>query len=439
MSNTAVTVPNTFANQSGTIQLALLDQNFTPLANALNALSQYSNYFLDTSGAANAITVTVAAPLTFGYTAGIALQVKIANTNTSGTVVINVNTLGNKSVVNPDGSNPGVGQLKIGGIYTLQFDGSNFQIIGASSVSGTIGLFADGTNLLPSISFQSDPTTGIYKAGTDIIGITTAGTQRVTVNATGNVAVNAPSSGASVIASNIAGQNAFQFGDGTRVGFLTTGTGGVGVGSSSADPLNLFTGGSIRIATSAAGNVTFNAPSSGNTIQATGIATGIAVNATGSSTTGQSFGINSSAGTNASDYGLLVTNQAGTTPWFKVRGDGVVFGNDGTNLFELGYKDSPLNTPGANYTLVASDRGKTIFVSNATTITIPNGVFSGGAVVSFAIISPNAATIAQGAGVTLQWSGNGGTTGNRTFTGAGLATVEFVSGSTAIISGGGLS
>src|SRR5579859_3343379 len=104
MSNTAVSLPNTFANQSGTIQLALLDQNFSPLASALNALSSFSNYFLDTSGAANAITVTVAAPLTFGYTAGIQLQVKLANTTTSGTVVINVNALGNKSVKNPDGS-----------------------------------------------------------------------------------------------------------------------------------------------------------------------------------------------------------------------------------------------------------------------------------------------------------------------------------------------
>jgi hypothetical protein len=134
-----VTLPNTFANLSGTQQLVLFDQNFSPLSTAFNDLATYSNYFVDSSGAPNSISVTVPAPLTFAYTAGIRLEVKIGNTNTSGTVAINVNALGNVNVKNPDGSNPAVGQLVLGGVYQFEHDGTNFQILGGNG-SGVTGL-----------------------------------------------------------------------------------------------------------------------------------------------------------------------------------------------------------------------------------------------------------------------------------------------------------
>lgn len=48
----------------------------------------------------------------------------------------------------------------------------------------------------------------------------------------------------------------------------------------------------------------------------------------GSSTSGQSLGVNIQAGTTSADFGLYVTNQAGSTQYFLIRGDGgVLVGN----------------------------------------------------------------------------------------------------------------
>jgi len=48
----------------------------------------------------------------------------------------------------------------------------------------------DGTAAAPALAFSSDQANGIYLAGTDIVGITTGGTQRVTVDASGNVIIS---------------------------------------------------------------------------------------------------------------------------------------------------------------------------------------------------------------------------------------------------------
>lgn len=48
----------------------------------------------------------------------------------------------------------------------------------------------DGTAAAPALAFSSDQANGIYLAGTDTVGITTGGTQRVTVDASGNVLIS---------------------------------------------------------------------------------------------------------------------------------------------------------------------------------------------------------------------------------------------------------
>jgi hypothetical protein len=209
--------------------------------------------------------------------------------------------------------------------------------------------------------------------------------------------------------------------------------------TSRAGQLLLGTNSTTRVTLANAGNVTIAAPSGGSSLTVNGAANADTMFVKGSSTTGQSLGVLVEAGTNSSDIALRVLNQAGSVNYFQVRGDGVVFGNDGTSLFELGYKDTPINSQGVNYTLVVSDRGKTVNVGNGTTVTIPNGVFSGGATISLSLGAGFSATIAQGAGLTLNWAGNGSTSGNRTFSGTGLATVLFLTSSLAIISGAGLS
>ena len=520
MSNSPLTLPNTFANQSGTIQLALLDQNFTPLANALNALSSFSNYFLDTSGAANAITVTVAAPLTFGYTAGIQLQVKVANTNTSGTVVINVNALGNQNVKNPDGSNPGVGALVLGGVYTFQYDGTNFQLVGGAAggfsgfanPSGTIGLTAvngsattamrsDGA---PVLSQAIVPTwTGVHtftpasgtavtvnavnsSFGALIVGGATSGqslglliragttsadqallvnnkantatylqvngdgstklgwngtTQAVTTSAAGNVTFAAPSSGNTATFNGVAGGSPIAVSAGAvgAPSLTFTTAGNTGIWSSAAANLDISTASTNRINVNSTGNVTVNTPGAGVAVTANGASGQYGIQVVGINSAGNSRGLQVVAGTNSSDVALIVANAASSANYFEVRGDGVVSGNDGTNLFELGYKDTPLNSQSSNYVPVVSDRGKTINATASISVTINTGVFSGGAVLAVSVGNGATVSIVQGAGMTLQWAGNGATTGTRTLTGAGLATIVFLTGSAALISGAGLS
>lgn len=66
----------------------------------------------------------------------------------------------------------------------LYCDGLN--IVQAVYSAATTPQFPDGSAAAPGITFTSDTGMGLYKAGTDILGIATAGVSRGTVNATGN-------------------------------------------------------------------------------------------------------------------------------------------------------------------------------------------------------------------------------------------------------------
>ena len=48
----------------------------------------------------------------------------------------------------------------------------------------------DGTAAAPALAFSSDQANGVYLAGTDTVGISTGGTQRFTVDGSGNVAIS---------------------------------------------------------------------------------------------------------------------------------------------------------------------------------------------------------------------------------------------------------
>jgi len=62
--------------------------------------------------------------------------------------------------------------------------------------SGTVSAAADGTAAIPGISFASDLNTGIYRPGNDQLAISTGGTGRLFVDSSGNVGINAASTGA---------------------------------------------------------------------------------------------------------------------------------------------------------------------------------------------------------------------------------------------------
>jgi len=95
----------------------------------------------------------------------------------------------------------------VSGVFTTQVSGltvtgtqssftsGNFINLSGTTVQGgtstfTSGVFASGTAALPSVSFVSDPNTGIYSPGADQVAISTNGTASLTVGSTGTVTVN---------------------------------------------------------------------------------------------------------------------------------------------------------------------------------------------------------------------------------------------------------
>lgn len=100
--------------------------------------SQGSNY-RTAGGTANAITVTLdPAPASLAALEGTPLRVKIATTNTSGTVTLNVNALGATAVKKPGGSNPAIGDLAAGMIATVVYTGTEFMLTSVLAASGFI-------------------------------------------------------------------------------------------------------------------------------------------------------------------------------------------------------------------------------------------------------------------------------------------------------------
>ena len=72
---------------------------------------------------------------------------------------------------------------------TANFTSGNFTNISGGTHTITSGVFALGTAANPSISFTSDPNTGIYSPGADQVAISTNGTGRLFVDASGRVGI----------------------------------------------------------------------------------------------------------------------------------------------------------------------------------------------------------------------------------------------------------
>lgn len=120
-------------------------------------------------------------------------------------------------------------------------------------------------------------------------------------------------------------------------------------------------------------------------------------------------------------------------------GDLAVTGAASAGGIELGFRDIPFVTHASPRTLVITDRGKFVAPSaGSATVTIPAGVFSQGHVVSVINLSGASLTLAGGVGVTLYLGGTL-TTGDRTLAINAMTTIVFYDGSTALVSGSGLS
>jgi hypothetical protein len=99
----------------------------------------------------------------------------------------------------------------------------------------------------------------------------------------------------------------------------------------------------------------------------------------------------------------------------------------------------PLNEKFSDYTLVTDDAGKAVFFTASTgTITIPNGVFSPGHLITIINDTGTTQSIVQGTGLTMYYTADG-STGNRQATQRSSTTILFKDTSIAYISGTGLS
>ena len=95
----------------------------------------------------------------------------------------------------------------------------------------------------------------------------------------------------------------------------------------------------------------------------------------------------------------------------------------------------------ASYTLASGDAGKTFIVSgNNATITIPNATFVEGDIITIINNTATNIIIAQDTGLSIYYTSDAtGATGNRTAAARSSSTILFISGTTAYLSGTGLS
>jgi microcystin-dependent protein len=111
----------------------------TTLGQAANIgqLDQNPTKYVTDTGAANAYVVTPV-PAWASYIGGsdIFMTVGVSNTNTTSSVV-NVSGLGNKNILNEDGSQTEANALQGGRVYHLIYDGTEFLIIGKNNTAPT--------------------------------------------------------------------------------------------------------------------------------------------------------------------------------------------------------------------------------------------------------------------------------------------------------------
>jgi hypothetical protein len=134
-----------FTADAGPEALSLLDGNFSPLNVAVNNLNNFSNYYVDSSGSPNSIIVTTLGSQTVSYTAGLVLDVKVANTTTTSAPTINVNGLGNQPIQYANGNALVNAALVAGTIYRFIYDGANFRVQNPSNPYGVLARFKAAT------------------------------------------------------------------------------------------------------------------------------------------------------------------------------------------------------------------------------------------------------------------------------------------------------
>ena len=212
-------------------------------------------------------------------------------------------------------------------------------------------------------------------------------------------------------------------------------------GNSTADVAGITAGTDHQVLRRSGTSVAFGAVDLAQSAAVTGT---LAVTNGGTGITTFGTGVATALGQNVSGSGsiALTTSPTFTTPVLGTPTSGTLSGCtvDGTDA--VGFRNTPINSQSAAYTLVLTDAGKTILHpiadDNARTFTIPANssvVYPVGTVITFVNLI-NTVTIAITTD-TMYLAGPG-TTGSRTLAAYGVATAVKVASTTWVISGNGL-
>lgn len=116
---------------------------------------------------------------------------------TSSPTVDSINTSSTTATSTFNGNAYIKGNLRVDGNFYAPVSlvsSGNATINGVLTVTG-VTQFADGAVGTPSVTFTADTNTGIYRGGNDILRFVTAGADRLTINASGNVGVGTTAPG----------------------------------------------------------------------------------------------------------------------------------------------------------------------------------------------------------------------------------------------------
>jgi hypothetical protein len=233
-----------FQDETTTIPLSDLDDNFSAVLAVVNDANTYSNYAVAT-GSVNAYAISIP-DITTTYTEGLRIQFKANSTNT-GSVTLNVNSQGTKNVYDSNGTALTANTILNGSIYDVIYDGINFRLQGSAVLSG-LGSASAGVVVKKADSTYTSRTVAVSGTGLAITNPT---------GDAGNITITSNATSANTASTLVARDSSGNFVAGTITAALS---GNASTATSATTATNLAGGSGGRIAyQSGAGTTAFSA------------------------------------------------------------------------------------------------------------------------------------------------------------------------------------